>query len=96
MRAERTTPATDSQPTPPPHTISPHAVYSIAAAQVALGLARETLPREIRLGRLQARQRGGRYLILGQWLLDWISTGRAHRNWKGGERQPCLNGSAAR
>ena len=39
----------------PPYVIDPHAVYTIPAAAEALGLARECLPREIRLGRLQAR-----------------------------------------
>jgi hypothetical protein len=68
----------------PPHVIHPTAVYSLPAAAAALGLARETLPREIRLGRLQARKRGGRYFVLGQWLLDWLAGGEPHRSWQEG------------
>jgi hypothetical protein len=69
-------------PAPPaPHVIDPNAVYTVPTAAAALGLARETLPREIRLGRLQARKRGGRHFILGQWLLDWVSTGEPHHAW---------------
>jgi hypothetical protein len=68
-----------------PHVIQPHAVYTLVSATAALGLARECLPREIRLGRLEARKRGGRYYILGEWLLDWLRRGQAHRAW--GRRQ---------
>jgi hypothetical protein len=65
-----------------PHVIDPHAVYTAETAAEALDLRKECLPREIRLGRLEARQRAGRYYILGQWLLDWFSTGRPHRRWE--------------
>jgi hypothetical protein len=57
-------------------------VYTVPAATSALGLARECLPREIRLGRLEARKRGGRYFLLGRWLLHWLETGQAHRCWE--------------
>jgi hypothetical protein len=64
-----------------------HGVYTISTARAALELAKETLPREIRLGRLQARRRGGRYFILGQWLLDWLRTGAPPRRWRGEAEQ---------
>jgi hypothetical protein len=56
--------------------IVPTAVYGVDSAPQALGLRRSTLAREIRLGRLQVAKRGGRYFILGAWLLAWIEAGR--------------------
>jgi hypothetical protein len=76
----RTAPAT-------PHVIVPTAVYTLATAASGLGLARECLPREIRLGRLEARKRGGKYFLLGKWLLRWLETGAAHRRWQGGREE---------
>lgn len=58
-----------------PHTIVPEAVYDLATARTALGLAKATLGREIRLGRLRVAKRAGKYLILGRWLLEWIEAG---------------------
>ena len=49
-------------PAPPPpavHVIDPNAIYSKLSARAALGLKANTLPREIRLGRLRASQRAG-------------------------------------
>jgi hypothetical protein len=65
-----------------PHVIDPRGVYTIPSATAALDLAKECLPREIRLGRLQARKRAGRYWVLGAWLLAWVSTGQAHPAWQ--------------
>jgi hypothetical protein len=56
--------------------IEPNAVFGLAEAQQALRLRRSTLSREVKLGRLQVSKRGGRYFILGSWLLDWIKAGR--------------------
>ena len=64
-----------------PHVIDPHACYTIPTATAALGLRKECLPREIRAGRLQARKRGGRYWILGAWLLAWVESGVSHPRW---------------
>jgi hypothetical protein len=80
---------------PHPHVIRRTAVYDLATAAAALGLPKATLPREIRLGRLQARRRGGRYYIVGQWLLDWLATGAPHRAWQGGPAAPA-NGNGQR
>jgi hypothetical protein len=74
-----------SDPTPP-HGINPAVVYTLASATAALGPAKECLPREVRLGRLQARKRAGRYFILGRWLLDWLATGQPHPRWRAAER----------
>jgi hypothetical protein len=57
--------------------IHPGSVFSIDSATAALGLAPSCLKREVRLGRLRASRRGGRYFILGQWLLDWLAAGTA-------------------
>jgi hypothetical protein len=54
-------------------------VYTIAAAQLALGLPKTTLGREIRLGRLRVSKRAGRYFLLGEWLLDWLRGGEVSR-----------------
>jgi hypothetical protein len=62
-----------------PAVIHSNAVYDRQQAQQALGLAKDTLGREIRLGRLRASKRGGRYYILGEWLLDWIRQGEVVR-----------------
>jgi hypothetical protein len=68
--------------------IHPDSVFSLASATSTLNLRKETLTREIRLGRLQARRRAGRYWILGSWLIRWIETGQAHANWQAAEPEP--------
>jgi hypothetical protein len=55
--------------------IAPTAAYGIEQARMMLGLRKNTLPREIRLRRLRVSRRGGRYYILGSWLLAWIRAG---------------------
>jgi hypothetical protein len=62
-------------PALPVHVIVPTAVYTVAQARAALGLRATTLPREIRAGRLRAARRGGRYYVLGSWLLQWVEAG---------------------
>ena len=62
-----------------PHVIRANAIYSLATARAALGLKAATLPREIRLGRLRVSKRGGRYFLLGQWILDWLRSGELRR-----------------
>jgi hypothetical protein len=58
-----------------PHVIEPTAVYGLDQARAALGLAKGTMSREIRLGRLRASARAGKRYILGEWLLDWLRAG---------------------
>jgi hypothetical protein len=55
--------------------IVPTAVYDLVQARAALGLARGTLRREIRLRRLRVSARGGKRYILGSWLLQWLEAG---------------------
>jgi hypothetical protein len=55
--------------------IEPRGVYTMQTARAALQLAKGTLSREIRLGRLRVSARGGRRYILGAWLLEWIASG---------------------
>lgn len=61
------------------HVIKSTAVYTLETARAALGLARACLPREIKLGRLRVARRGGKYMILGSWLLSWIEGGEIVR-----------------
>jgi hypothetical protein len=68
------------------HEIVPGAVYSLAAAREALGLKKETLPREARLGRLRVTKRAGRYYVLGAWLIEWLEGGEVRRRRPGTER----------
>jgi hypothetical protein len=73
VRSEETTPAV--QPKHKAPVIHPNAVYSLELARNVLQLAKNCLPREIRLGRLRVSKRAGKYLILGAWLLEWIEAG---------------------
>jgi hypothetical protein len=66
-------------PARPPHLIHPLAVYTLPSARSALGLAKSSLNREIRLKRLRVARRGGRYFILGEWLLAWLRGGEVGR-----------------
>jgi hypothetical protein len=67
-------------PAPPaPHIIVPTGVYTLPQARTALGLKATTLPREVRHGRLRVARRGGRYYLLGDWLLEWLRAGEVVR-----------------
>jgi hypothetical protein len=81
---------------PAPHVIDAAAVYTVASATAALGLRKECLPREMRMGRLQARKRGGRYWIVGEWLLAWLATGTPHPRWGAPARALPLRSAADR
>lgn len=63
-----------------PHLIRKGAVYDLDSARAALGFRTTTLRREIRLGRLRAAKRGGRYFFLGAWLLEWLAAGEVRRD----------------
>jgi hypothetical protein len=62
-----------------PHTIVPTAVYDLEAARAALNLAKTTLNRELRQGRLRVTKRAGKYFVLGTWLLEWLRAGEVRR-----------------
>jgi hypothetical protein len=78
-------------PPPPPHVIVPTAVYDLQQAQHCLGLARTTLRREVRLGRLRFTVRGGRMLFLGSWLLEWLGPGKLRPRPTGNGRAVALS-----
>jgi hypothetical protein len=80
-RATATTKPTGKVPV-----IDPRAVFSIEQARCTLRLAKHCLPREVRLGRPRVAKRAGKYLILGQWLLEWIEGGELPR------RRPMASG----
>jgi hypothetical protein len=50
-------------------------VYDLEAARAALNLAKTTLNRELRQGRLRVTKRAGKYFVLGAWLLEWLRAG---------------------
>jgi hypothetical protein len=71
--------ATRKAPTTTAPVIDPRAVFRRETLTKALGLARHTIAREIREGRLRAARRGGWYFILGSWVLQWLEAGEVHR-----------------
>ena len=67
-------------PTPPD--IGANQIFTLEMATAALtplGLGKTTLARECRLGRLHYVKRGGKCLIRGAWLLDWLEAGKVQR-----------------
>ena len=54
-------------------------VFSVPEATELLGLKDHSLKREIRLKRLRASKRGGRYYLLGAWVLQWLRDGEINR-----------------
>lgn len=71
--------ASTEKPKPTPVVIEANAVFTLAEARAALGLAKATIGREVRLARLRVSKRGGKYFFLGAWLLEWIEGGEVHR-----------------
>jgi hypothetical protein len=59
--------------------IEPTGIYRPSRIQAILGLKTNTIPRQVRLGHLQISKRAGRHFILGQWLIDWIESGKIQR-----------------
>jgi hypothetical protein len=70
------------KPRPDPHVIHPSAVYTVATLQAALSLTKSTVAREVRLRRLRATKRAGRYYILGTWILEWLKDGEVRQKAK--------------
>jgi hypothetical protein len=89
LRAEQTAAPPKAESQIP--VLDPKAVFTIEQARSTLALAKNCLPREIRLGRLRVAKRAGKYLILGAWLLEWIEAGELPRR----QRKPAalLNSS---
>jgi hypothetical protein len=86
VRGERPTSATRFPADVP--VIRSNAIFTLDSARARLGLAKGCLPREIRLGRLRVAKRGGKYLILGSWLLEWIEHGELPRHSREGQCSP--------
>jgi hypothetical protein len=63
----------------PPHVIRRNALYDLSQARAFLGLARGTLSREMKLGRLRFSVRAGKRYFLGEWLLQWIQGGEVRK-----------------
>jgi len=59
--------------------INRHSVFTLETLRPVLGLSKACLPREIRLGRLRAAKRAGRYFILGAWVLEWLEAGEVRK-----------------
>jgi hypothetical protein len=55
--------------------IEPNSIYSFDSMTKLLGLARNTLRREVRLGRLKYAIRARKRWLRGQWILDWLEAG---------------------
>jgi hypothetical protein len=73
-RANATANGTPAAP-PQPLVIEPHRVFTAEEFRVAFGLRKSTLRREVREGRLHVAKRGGKYFILGEWVLEWLRAG---------------------
>jgi hypothetical protein len=69
----------DGKRVPPPLILVPTAVYTIDQARAAFGLARSTLSREVRLGRLRVSVRAGKRFFMGLWLAEWIERGEVRK-----------------
>lgn len=55
--------------------IEPNAICDDAALYCALGISATTLAKARRNGSLRYTRKGNRILYLGQWILDWLSSG---------------------
>jgi hypothetical protein len=70
----RPPPATPAAP-PVVRTIPPDAVFFLDELRAILRLPGSCLKREIRLRRLRASKRSGRYIVTGRWVHEWIEGG---------------------
>jgi hypothetical protein len=61
------------------HTINENAVYFSDNLRSLLRFRATTLRHEVRAGRLRVGKRGGRYYVLGRWLLEWLREGEMPR-----------------
>ena len=59
--------------------INRNSIFTLETLRPVLGLSKGCLPREIRLGRLRAAKRAGRYFILGAWVLEWLEGGEVRK-----------------
>jgi len=73
------------------HIVEPLGVYTPDQIREVLGLRDNSIPREIRAGRLRVAKRCGRYFILGSWIISWLEAGIVARGRPA--HDPLLNGA---
>jgi hypothetical protein len=71
--------ATAPSSPPSPRIIHPDALHTLGEWQLLLGLPKNTLKREARLGRLRTSRRSGKLWSLGSWVREWIEGGVVRR-----------------
>jgi hypothetical protein len=59
--------------------IDPDTVYDEGEISLSLDIPTTILSRERRAGRLRFTRKGRRVLILGRWLLDWLTNGKSQK-----------------
>jgi hypothetical protein len=83
MKRQRDDERPDTPPARPPapavRSIPDDAVFQLGELQLVLGLARHTLKREARLGRLRVSKRAGRLWTTGLWVREWLEAGEVRR-----------------
>lgn len=57
-------------------TIEPTRIYQRGELPRVMRLGVESIREEVRAGRLKVKLAGGRWLIQGQWILDWLADAR--------------------
>jgi hypothetical protein len=93
-RRKAQSPASASPTPPPPPAVAPvvipdDAIFRLDDLRAALGLARDTLRRAVRQGRLRVARINGRYFVRGAWIHEWL-TGAEVTRYRGGA---ALNGT---
>jgi hypothetical protein len=59
--------------------VDPRAVFDSTGFRRLFGLRTSSLRSEVRAGRLRVSKRCGKYYILGQWVIDWLTAGELRR-----------------
>jgi hypothetical protein len=62
-------------PLAPVRVIPPDAILYLSELQTILHLPATCLKREVRLGRLRVARRSGRYMTIGEWVMQWVKNG---------------------
>jgi hypothetical protein len=79
MKLPKPNTTTDTKPAPavPAALVAlpDHAVLTLEQLRALLGLKKNTLGREVRLGRLRVSRRAGRYFTTGSWIHQWLAEG---------------------
>jgi hypothetical protein len=59
--------------------ITSDSIFTLAELSELLGLRPNSLPREVRKGRLRVSKICGRYLTTGAWIKQWLESGEVRR-----------------